>query len=74
MSTLCVPLDRVVGAETNPVRQRTILSLFLGQSALRAKSLLGGLQKKSDDKLATIVKMARFMQLDVVSPAILDSP
>ena len=45
-ATLHVVFDSVVRAEANPVRQRTILSLLLGQSALCAESLLGRLGGK----------------------------
>lgn len=45
-ATLHVVFDSVVRAEANPVRQRTILSLLLGQSALCTESLLGRLRRK----------------------------
>ena len=43
VSTLGVPLDSVIGSQTNPVWKRAILPLLLGKRTLRTEGLLGRL-------------------------------
>ena len=45
MAALGVPFDGVVRAHANPLRQRSVLSLLLGQGALGAERLLRRLRK-----------------------------
>jgi hypothetical protein len=40
MTSLGVILDGIVSTETNPLRKRTVLSLFLGKGAFGTESLL----------------------------------
>ena len=47
MTTLGVPLDFVVGSETDPMRQRAILPLLFRERSLGSESLLGRLQKNT---------------------------
>ena len=43
VSALCVPLNSVIGSQTNPVRQRAILPLLLGKRTLGTECFLGRL-------------------------------
>jgi hypothetical protein len=43
VTSLCVVLDGIVSAKTDPLGKRTVLSLSLGKGALRAESFLGWL-------------------------------
>jgi len=43
VATLGVPLDSVVGSQTNPVGQGAVLPLLLGKRALCSEGLLGRL-------------------------------
>ena len=47
VSALCVPLNRVIGSQTNPVWQRAILPLLLGKRPLGAECFLGRLSCKA---------------------------
>ena len=47
MTTLGVVLDGVVRSQPDPLRQRPVLPLLLGEGALGAKGLLGRLLRAS---------------------------
>lgn len=55
MTALGVPLDIIVGAHTDPLGQRSVLSLLLGQRALGTERLLGRLRKRNE-KVRPIVR------------------
>ena len=48
MTTLGIPFDGIIRSHSDPLRQRSVLSLLLGKSALGAESLLRRLCKKGE--------------------------
>ncbi len=58
VSALGVPLDGVIGSQTNPVWQRTVLPLLLGKRTLCSESLLGRLlvDSKNQERRKGVVR------------------
>jgi hypothetical protein len=50
VTTFSIPFDTVVRSQTDPMWQRTILSLLLGKLYFSSKCLLRWLQKTDEEK------------------------